>query len=360
MSARNALVFFDYWSLCVGMSIFAQERGRLFQCCNLVRAGFQLILTVPCAIFSTFNLYSSDASTPLYRLNASTFYFMQIFYLLFIHTEKKEIRSHFNHLFLQLTEHQQKRFRILASILSCFALSINIWTLAASVASVAKANAETWSIDLYFNHISIISLADQNVHGFTWISLLIIMCYYSCKNQLKKIHETSVSESAESHEISEKIASQASLILESVYHVNRVAGIPLLMIIGYIFIGFSGVLSLNIKTEFGSNIWNTSEIFYIGSLCFGLFSLVVLTTVLTNKLESSRTSVIMKLSQTHPDTMTVKWKIGIETLSLPNLLEFSVMSLFPLDMNLILKFASTQVSFTILMLQLESKISCYN
>ena len=360
MSARNALVFLDYWSLCVGMSIFAQERGRLFQCWNLIRAGFQLMLAVPCAIFSALNLYSSDESTPLYRLNVATFYFMQIFYLLFFHAEKKEIRCHFNHFFVRLTEHQQKRFTILASILSCFAFSINIWTLAASVASVAKANTETWTIDLYLNNISIVSLADQNVHGFTWISLLIILCYYSCKNELKKIHETPVSESAGSQQISGIIADQASLILESVFHVNRVAGIPLLMIIGYIFIGFSGVLSLNIKTGFGNNIWNTSEIFYIGSLCFGLFSLVVLTTVLTNKLESSRTSVITKLSQTHPDTMTVKWKIGIETLSRPNLLEFSVMSLFPLDMNLILKFASTQVSFTILMLQLESKISCYN
>ena len=359
LKAKNALVLFDYWSLCVGMSVFAEERGISFEYLNLIRAGLQLILAFICAFFSALNLYSSDSSTPLYRLNVATFYFMQPFYILFIHREKNEIRCQFNDFFVRLTEHQKKKFQVLASIITCFAFSINVWTLAASVASLVQVHTETWLLDVYLNYVAIISMADQNVHGFTWIFLLIILCYYNCKNQLQKIRQTSISESAESQQISGLIADQAFLILQSVFHVNRVTGIPLLIIVGYIFIGLSGVLSLNIKTEIGSNLWNTSEIFYIGSLCFGLLSLVVLVTVLTKKLQSLRTSVLAELSQGHSDNTTVKWKIVIEILSRPNLFDFTVMSLFPLDMNLIFKFASMQVSFTILMLQLESKISRY-
>ena len=80
-------------------------------------------------------------------------------------------------------------------------------------------------------------------------------------------------------------------------------------------------------------------------------------TVLRNKLESLKSALVSRLSHENEQYLTIKWKIGLELLCDPKLFEFSVMGLFPLDFNLILQFFASSITFTVLLLQLESSVS---
>ena len=146
------------------------------------------------------------------------------------------------------------------------------------------------------------------------------------------------------------------MIKQSVSAVNRFSGFPLRVTISYIFIGFSGVLSLLRNSEEGILVLQITECGYVSAYCLATVALLVLVTVLRQKLESRTSALMFRLSYENSGCLTINWKIGLKTLCNSKLFDFSVMNLFSLDLNLILKFAASHITFTILLLQLESPV----
>ena len=156
--------------------------------------------------------------------------------------------------------------------------------------------------------------------------------------------------------LADLIMSRVITIRQSVSAVNMFSGFPLFISIGYIFIGFSGVLSLLRNNPEADLIWRLSECIYVGLFFLAITALLVMVTVLRHKLESWRSALVFRLSLHNQESLTVNWKIGLQTLCDSKLFEISVMNLFSLDLSLILKFAAAQITFTFLMMQLESSV----
>ena len=351
MAAKDCLWLFDYYSLFLGISIFVNERRKSVVCFNFIRKFIQIILSFSAAICSFKMIFHS--STPLYELNYFMFYVGHLIFSMLMHTQGANISQQFNDIFTRIEKPQKKMLYIVSSCLTIILILIHIWTITL-FAILESTTSYSWD-----NYIVIISIQVNNdfyIHSLTWISLLILVTYYDCQNCLNNINRRLTFQSERDSTLSQFILSRVEIIKGSVSAVNMVSSLPLLITIGYIFIGFSGVISVARSKLKGSLLLRVSECAYVAVYFFAVTALVIMVTVLRRKLELWRSTLLFKLSHDNHEFITVNWKIGLETLCDPKLFEFTVMGLFPLDLSLIVKFAASHITFTILMLQLEASV----
>ena len=140
---------------------------------------------------------------------------------------------------------------------------------------------------------------------------------------------------------------------------NTLCGPPLLLILAYTFVAVSGTLSLSRQTNYGTFIWRMTEFLFVFMYCLFIIFLVIMATIVRKNLDALRNSVICQLLQKtmSEDSVNIRWKLGLEIFSDYKLFEFSVMSLFPLDLNLVSYLTASIITYTILFLQLQSSTS---
>ena len=143
---------------------------------------------------------------------------------------------------------------------------------------------------------------------------------------------------------------------------NTLCGPPLLLILAYTFVAVSGTLSLSRQTNYGTFIWRMTEFLFVFMYCLFIIFLVIMATIVRKNLDALRNSVICQLLQKtmSEDSVNIRWKLGLEIFSDYKLFEFSVMSLFPLDLNLVSYLTASIITYTILFLQLQSSTSIWS
>ena len=310
-----------------------------------------MILSLLGAVWSFKIMFHS--STPLYELNNGMFFFGHLIFSMLMHIQGDSIRREFNDVFTKINETEKWRMRIVSSYLTSISILIHIWIIVVNVNLESQTN-HSW--DYYIVFVALQVNGDLYFPTLIWVSLLILSSYYECQNWLNNIDQRLTPRTERDVTLPDFILSRAVMIKQSVSAVNRFSGFPLLITISYMFIGFSGVLSLLRNSEEGILVLKITECGYVSAYCLTTVALLVLVTVLRQKLESRTSALMFRLSYENSGCLTINWKIGLKTLCNPKLFEFSVMNLFSLDLNLILKFAASHITFTILLLQLESPV----
>ena len=351
MAAKDCLWLFDFYALFLGFSIFVYERCKFLVYFNYFCKSTQMILSLLGAVLSFKTICHS--LTPLYELNNGVFFVGHLIFNMLMHIQGNRICRQFNDEFTRMEQSQKRRMKIVSSCLTTVSILIHIWMIFVNAILESKPS-HSWQNYLLF--LSLQVNGDFYIPSLIWISLLILSSYYECQNCLNNIEQKLTPGTERDATVPDFVLSTAMMMKQSVSAVNMFSGFPLFVTISYIFIGFSGVLSLlrsNIKAVL---IHRISECGYVAAYCLAVTALLVMVTVLRHKLESRRSALIFRLSLQNQEYLTINWKIGLKTLCHPKLFEFSVMDLFPLDLNLILKFAASHITFTILMMQLESSV----
>ena len=351
MAAKDCLWLFDYYSLLLGISFFVHERCKSLVYFNNFRKFIQIILSFLGAVCSFKTIFYS--STPLFGLNYWMFYVGHLIFCMLIHIQGDSICRQFNDVFARMQKPQKKRMRIISSCLTTVTILIHAWVV---VEAAILELTTSYSWDNYIIVVSNQINGDLYFNSLIWVSLLILCTYYDCQNCLNDINRILTLQSETDATLSQFILSRAAIIRRSVSAVNSFSGFPLFVNITYIFIGFSGVLSFTRNSVKGNLLLKVSECIYLAIYCLAIVALLIMVTVLRHKLESRRSALVFRLSHDNHESLTVNWKIGLETLCDPKLFEFSIMGLFPLDLSLILKFVASHITFTVLMLQLESSV----
>ena len=351
-SARHSLWLFDSWSLLFGISIFAHERGSLFRVWNQLR-GLSLF---SCSVVSVLSAaqFLNCSKNSLYELTALIYYFNLAVYPLVLHFYVNRIARTFNDFFGLMTLRQQKRLRVFSIFLTSIWIFQQVWCVSVYTISSSSTSTKTWME--YGLLITVITGIDYNIHVLLWVIVLAISYYYTCKNSLEKIKMEIMT--CKFYECCCRTVVIESLGMHKrISEFNTLCGPPLLLTLAYTFVAVSGILSLLRQKTYGTFIWRMTELVVIFIYCLFIIFLVIMATILRKSLDSLRRSVIcglllhQKLSE---NTINIKWKLGLEMLSDFKLFEFSVMSLFPLDLNLVLNFIASIITFTILFLQLQS------
>ena len=349
--AKQSLWFFDSWSLLFGLSIFAHERGSFFYFWNRLR-GFFLFSSALASVFSAAQVLENPKNT-LYELTALIHFVNQSVYTLVLHFYVKRIATTFNDFFDLMTPRQQKRLRIISICLTFIWIFDHVWFKLVYLISASSISTKSWME--YGILIGVITGVDHNIHVFLWVILLAASCYYNYKNSLEKIKIEVIT--CKVYECCCR-----TVVIESLGMHQRISafstfcGPPFLLVLAYTFVAVSGTLSLLKQKTYGTFIWKMTELLVVFMYCLFIIFLVSMTTVFRKNLDALRRSVICRLlhQKLSEITINVRWKLSLEMLSDCKLFEFSVMSLFPLDFNLVLNFTASIITFTILFLQLQS------
>ena len=351
MAAKDCLWLFDYYSLLLGNSIFVHERCKFLLIFNYFRKSMQMILSLLGAVCSCKMIFHS--LTPLYGLNLWMFFVGQLIFCILMHIQGDNICRQFNEIISRMEEAHKRRINIVSSCLTIIWILIHIWTTVTFV-TLELTTSRSWDDYIVFGSIQV--NGDLYFHSLIWISLLILSSYYECQNCLNNIDQKLTLGTQRDATLPDLVMSRAIMIKQSVSAVNMFSGFPLLVTIGYIFIGFSGVLSLARNNVKAILLMRVLECGYVVIYCLAIISLAIMVAVFRNKLESRKSALAFRLTHQNHEYLTVNWKMGLETLCDPKLFEFSIMGLFSLDLSLILKFAASQITFTVLMLELESSV----
>ena len=351
ITTKENLWLFDLWSLWFGISIFAHERGSLFQLWNRLR-GFLLLLSALISVWSAVEILEKPKN-PLYELTSLIYFLSQSVYTLVLHLYVKRIATTFNYFFDLMTLRQQKRLRIFSICLTSIWIFEQVWFVSIYTISSSSMSTKSW-MD-YAILVGVIIGIDYNIHVLLWVILLAASCYYSCKSSLARI-KIKIMTCKLYESCCQTVFIESSGMLNRITEFNTLCGPPLLLILAYTFVAVSGALSLSRQTNYGTFIWKMTELLGVFMYCLFIIFLVIMATIFRKNLDDLRRSVICRLlhQKLSESTVNIKWKLGLEMLSDYKLFEFSVMSLFPLDFNLVLNFTASIITFTILFLQLQS------
>ena len=351
MAAKDCLWLFDYYALFLGFSIFVYERCKFLVYFNYFCKSLQMMFSLLGAVYSFKTIFNS--LNPLFELNCGMFFVGHLIINVLMHIQGKSICRQFNNVFGRMEQSQKRRMKIVSSCLTTVSILIHIGIITVTAIQQWK-SSYSWEY-----HIVLVSTqvnGDFYITSLIWISLLILSSYYECQNCLNNIEQKLIPQAERGDTFPDFVLSRAIMIKQSVSAVNFFSGFPFFVTIGYIFIGFSGTISLLRNSVEAILEWRVAECIYVTAYFLSITALLVMVTVFGHKLESRRTALVFRLSLQNKEGLTVNWKIGLETLCDPKLFEITVMGLFPLDLSLILKFAAAHITFTILMLQLESSV----
>ena len=351
MAAKDCLWLLDYYFLFLGINIFVREKSKFLVYFSYLCKSIQMMLSLLGAVYSFKTIFSSV--NPLYDLNCTTFFVGHLIFNTLMYIQAENICRQFNDAYTKMKEHQKRKMYIVSSCLTSISILIHIWIIA--VNAILQSNTDYSREDYLFFLILQVN-GDLYFPSLTWISLLILSNYYECQNCFHNIEQKLTPGTERNATFPDFVLSRAIIIKQSVSAVNILSGIPLFVTISYLFIGFSGTISLSRNNKQAKPVWRISECCYVALFFLTIIAFLIMVTVIRHKLESRRSTVVFRLSLKNYECLTINWKIGLETLCDPKLFEFTVMGFFSLDLSLILQFAAAHITFTILMVQLESSV----
>lgn len=341
-SALTVLKWLDYWSLLFGLSIFAHERGKVFLWFNRVRAVMMIVSAVN-SISTITQMVMNKAY--LFAVNIAVYYTGQVIYCFAIHVYGKKISAQLSKLVLRMTQQQ----RIILQRTSCLLTLLMVVQLieAKFLLIRTKIGINTWQN--YLNLFLVSTEYDYNFYGCALFCILLIASYYSFLKSLEVVDRSVIS--------LDILMYHTSLIKGFMSIVNTFAGFSFIILLSSMFISLPGSLSFFQVTILKEDLlWRTSEVVVVILQVISIISLVTLTTVLKRRLEGKRNIILSKIQSQWHSAMTIDWRICLDNFSDKSLFEFSIMSLAPLDIHLILSLASSIITFSILLVQYEQSL----
>ena len=349
------LVWFDTWSLFFGVSIFAEERGKLFVCWNRIRGGLILFGTITKCFSLLYILFQVESK--LWIMELLFFHLSQAVYLPVLHAYGRLLFRHFKYEMQSMTEGQLKRLNCLSKITVLVVLLMLIPGKATHLNTIPTDKTQDTSIfvsiALWIQWVMVLIQVDHQSHALILYFLFLLSCYYTCMNNMKRIAEKSVLDSS----TSQSIAVKCARMKRSVNHANILATLPFFLNLPSILIATPGIISLMSNRSFFcfSTVTCFAEITVIAFRAVIVISLVVLVSVLKRKLQSKQDQVIDHIHlQIRSVNSDVHWKITLDKLSNARLFDFSILSVFRLDIGLLVSFTTATITFSTLFLQIEN------
>jgi len=215
----------------------------------------------------------------------------------------------------------------------------------------AKVNEKFSWIDLYYNVIQAISV--NHFYLATLLYLIFVFTfYYFCMNAMNAMNQHKTRFCPKS------ILKLTIDINNKMKGINVMASMPFLVICPHLLIAFSGFVSFVMD----KSSLMTSNLLIILSLITLLASTtcLIITVLPVITLQRNLKDQVNRLRREIFDSlmtnnnMTIEWKISLKRLSDPKLFEFSVLSLFLIEFNMLLCFSSTILTFSILFIKMEN------
>ena len=341
-SALTVLKWFDYWSLLFGLSIFAHERGKFFLWFNRFR-GVMMIFSAVNSIPLIWRMFIM-VKAYLFATNIAVYYFGQVVYCIFILVYGKKISVQLNTWVVRMTPNQ----RMVLQRTSCL---LTLLLVVQFVEVTAVMLHHTRDVDVWVDNLNRFLTAvqcDYNFHGCSLFCILLIASYYSCVKSLDVMDQSVIS--------LDVLTYQTSLIKKFMSTVNTFAGLPFIILLSTMFISLPGSFSFFEITIYDDLVWRMNEVVLVILQFLTIISLVTLTTNLKRRLEGKRNIILSKIQSQWHSSMTIDWRICLDNFSEKSLFEFSIMSLAPLDVNLILSLVSSIITFSILLVQYEHSL----
>jgi len=134
--------------------------------------------------------------------------------------------------------------------------------------------------------------------------------------------------------------------------VNKFACIPFFILLPYLFIALPAFVKIIMNAQHLIFLLTISSILYF--LC--IIIPVVMAIIFERKLESQKEKIISKILSSNETSMTIQWRICLDKLSDTKLFNFSVLSLFSIDFNLLTALTCGIISLSILFFQFDSEV----
>ena len=355
MILSRQLLWFDIWSLFFGVSIFAEERGKLFVCWNRIRGGLIVFGSITKCFSLLYILFQVESK--LWVMNELFHYLSQAVYLPVLHAYGRLLSQHLKYEMQRLTEGQLKRLNCLSKIIVLVMMLMLIPGKSTHLNTIPTDETQDTStfvsIALWFQWIMVLIQVDHKSHAIFLYFLFLLSCYYTCMNNMKRIAEKPVFHSS----TSQSIAVKCVLMKRNVNLINILATLPFFLILPSTLIATPGMISLMSHRSLFcfSPVTCFAEITVTSFRIIMIISLVVLVSVLKRKLQSKQDQVINHIHlQTKSVKSDVHWKMTLDKFSDPRLFDFSILSVFPLDIGLLVSFTTTTITFSTLFLQLDN------
>ena len=351
LTARQVLSWFDNWSLLFGYSIFAHQRSKYILYWNRFRAIIGIILGLTLVFDAARSAITSKKI--LYSISNTSFFSTQIIYFSLIQIYGKTIATYFDDCFDAMSVDHQKRIRKISQMLTYFVLLTELIMNSMYLVTIIRVTPESVTERIF--NVFLLITEDHLVNMFFLELILILSCYYSCVNTINKMRRQWLT-SRKINQLSLTLMISASKLENFVSRLNSINGIPLVILLIQTFISTAGVVSLLLQSETQLRFWALTECFSLIYYIFILIMLVIVAVCVKTKLDTKRKTIIdgVICQQLTNINLTADLQIGLQKMSNVGLFDFSVMSILPLDMSLILSFSSAMITFTILFLQLEA------
>jgi len=331
----DPLKWFNRLSCLFGLSFNSRDHGRFFKFYNKFY-GFLVWIYAVYHVLKFLVLMTRFPS--LAKLDTIMYYFSQIIYILVIHVWSNRLSKFFNSLSSDLTLKQKKIIHW---------ISIICW-IPLLIQRIAFTFVRFFFGGNFFDNILIIKLAkslhvSHIIHAFVLHLIFLVSCYFSCLKELREIND-----SVDPINITKTL----NKIEKQLKEVNRIAGLPFLILLPYLFINFPAYSFVrNFNREFHVLI-----VYCMIMNCSFLLINAFTAIVLKEKLESKRMTVIEKLMSSNESKLptSIEWNICITRLFDDKLFDFTVFSLFKINFSFLMSFASALITYSILFFQIDS------
>ena len=351
MDAAESLRVFDVTSSFFGIMIFT-ETNRFLKYLNFTRGW-----TLPVIIFYVFT-YSPSAVTDLRRgrflwdLAGSVYLLCELIYaLILLPLLRKKISRILAVCFIRMTLKQQQTVKRTSHVLvvlmvlqlicfnTCFAWS--------------QLNRFGWKWNTFLLLLSTSYHVPFEFHGFSVCMIMLLCCYFASQNSMRNIFsiitkcQGIAGCSADCDQILESVA-------KATQDFNRVAGniISILFLVLYFYIP-SAILYAT-PTDDVEGVWMQAEVAINGLQLVCIVIIIITAQKISNELDKERNKVVhlvTKIDTCHCSSQGMAFVLQLKD---PALFQFTGNNMFTLDNGLILSFAGSLITFTILLCQLES------
>ena len=348
---RQVVSWFDNWSLLFGYSIFAHERSKYILYWNRFRAIIGIIVAPNVVAVSA--KYATTSKKFLYSISNTFFFTTQIVYFSLIQIYGKTISTYFNDCFDAMNLNHRNRIKKISQLLTCFVVLTKLITNSMYLVTFIR-ETEQHIIAIIFS-VCLVFTEDHLVHIFFLYLIMILSCYYSCANTINRMRRKWLT-SQEINELSLTLMISASKLENFIFRLNSINGISLIILLFQTFISTAGVLSFLLQNITYVRFLAIAEFVTLMYYIVIVIILAIVAVCVKSKLDMKRKTIIDDViyQQLTNIKLTADLQIGLQKISNAGLFDFSVMSILPLNMSLILSFSSSMITFTILFLQLEA------
>ena len=351
MDAAESLRVFDVTSSFFGIMTFT-ENNRFLKYLNFTRAW-----TLPVITFFVF-AYLPSAVTVLrqgrflWDLAGSVYFLSELTYvLILLPLLRKKISRILDVCFIRMTLKQQQTVKRTSHVL------VVLMVLQMLYYNVCFSWSQVNRLGYQWNTFLLLLVVFYDIpfefHGFSLCIIMLLCCYFASQNSMRNIFKMirkcqGISGcSADCDQILESVA-------KATQDFNCVAGkiISILFLVLYFYI--PSKMFYAASTNGVERVWMQAELALIALHLVGVVIIIITAQKVSNELDKERNKIVNFVTKIDTCHCSSQGMVFILQLKDPALFQFTGNNMFTLDNGLILNFAGSLITFTILLCQLES------